>query len=67
MSKLYFYRVRGKARFWIKDFLDIHSQAVVLNGSNQMIAVSSVVPQGSVLGHKPLSLSLSLSLSVLLT
>ena len=34
MSKLYFYGVRGKLRFWIKDFLDIHSQAVVLNGSN---------------------------------
>ena len=53
ISKLHFYGIRGKTLSWVKDFLDSRSrsQAVVLNGVNSdKIAVSSGVPQGSVLG-----------------
>ena len=49
ISKLHFYGIRDKTLSWIKDFLDSRSQAV--NGVNSdKIAVSSGVPQGSVLG-----------------
>ena len=41
----------GKTLSWVKDFLDSRSQAVVLNGvKSDKIAVSSGVPQASVLG-----------------
>ena len=32
ISKLHFYRIRGKTLRWVTDFLDSRSQAVVLNG-----------------------------------
>ena len=32
ISKLYFYGIWGKTLSWVRDFLDSHSQAVVLNG-----------------------------------
>ena len=35
ISKLHFYKIRGKALSWDKDFLDSRSQAVVLMESNQ--------------------------------
>ena len=51
ISKLHFYGIRGNTLFRIKDFLDSRSQAVVLNGiKSDKIAMSSGVPQGSVLG-----------------
>ena len=51
ISKLHFYGIRGKTLSWIKDFLKTRSQAIVLNGiKSDKIAVSSSVPQGSVLG-----------------
>ena len=51
ISKLHFYGIRGKISSWVKDFLDSCSQAVVLNGvKSNKVAVSSDVPQGSVLG-----------------
>ena len=51
ISKLHCYGFRGRTLSWVKDFLDSRSQAVVLNGDkSDKIAVSSGVPQGSVLG-----------------
>ena len=51
ISKLHFYGIRGKTLSWVKDFWDSRSQAVVLNGvKSDKIAVSSGVPQVSVLG-----------------
>ena len=51
LSKLHFYGIRGNILNWIKDFLDNRTQSVILNGTNSdNIAVSSGVPQGSVLG-----------------
>ena len=51
LSKLHFYDIRGNILNWIKDFLDNRTQSVILNGTNSdNIAVSSGVPQGSVLG-----------------
>ena len=51
--QLHLYGIWGKTLSWIKDVLDSCSQAVVLNGvkSDKIhVAVSSGVPQGSVLG-----------------
>ena len=46
ISKLHFYGIRGKTLSWVKDFLDSHSQSVILNGvKSDKIAVSSGVPQ----------------------
>ena len=51
ISKLHFYGILGKTLNWVKDFLNSCSQAVVLNTvKSDKIAVSSGVPQGSVLG-----------------
>ena len=51
LSKLNFYAIRGNILNWIKDFLDNRTQSFILNGTNSdHIAVSSGVPQGSVLG-----------------
>ena len=51
LLKLHFYGIRGNILNWIKDFLDNRTQSVILNGTNSdNIAVSSGVPQGSVLG-----------------
>ena len=50
LLKLHFYGIRGNILNWIKDFLDNRTQLGILNGSNSHnIAVSSGVPQGSVL------------------
>ena len=50
LFKLHFYGIRENILNWIKDFLDNRTQSVILNGSNSHnIAVSSGVPQGSVL------------------
>ena len=51
ISKLHFYGIGGKTLNWIKDFLDSRSQAVIVKGvKSDKIAVSSGVPQGSVIG-----------------
>ena len=51
LLKLHFYGIRGNILNWIKDFLDNRTQSVILNGTNSdNVAVSSGVPQGSVLG-----------------
>ena len=53
LSKLHFYGIRGNILNLIKDFLDNRAQSVILNGTNSdNIAVSSGVPQGSVLISK---------------
>ena len=50
LHKLHFYSIRGNILNWIKYYLDNRTQSVILNGSNSRdIAVSSGVPQGSVL------------------
>ena len=50
LHKLHFYSIRVNILDWIKDYLDNRTQSVILNGSNSHnIAVSSGVPQGSVL------------------
>ena len=51
LLKLHFYGIRGNILNWMKDFLDNRTQSVILNVTNSdNIAVSSGVPQGSVLG-----------------
>ena len=50
LHKLLFYSIRGNILNWINYYLDNRTQSVILNGSNSRdIAVSSGVPQGSVL------------------
>ena len=51
LLKLHFLGVRGKLLSWIRDFLTGRTQRVVLEGkSSRVAAVSSGVPQGTVLG-----------------
>ena len=47
----YMTMVRGPALKWVKEFLDNRHQSVIVNGSSsEPIPVSTVVPQGSMLG-----------------
>ena len=51
MEKISACGIKGKARGWIQDFLTNRTQRVVVNGStSQEGAVTSGIPQGSVLG-----------------
>ena len=51
ISKIHFYGIRDKKLNWVKDVLDSRSKAVALNGvKTDKIALTSGVPQGSVLG-----------------
>ena len=51
IKKLEAYGIKESLLLWIKDFLNGRSQQVVLNGlASETFAVSSGVPQGSVLG-----------------
>jgi hypothetical protein len=51
LHKLTFYGIGGKTNSWIKAFLSCRSQKVSVNGTHSSpIAVTSGVPQGSVLG-----------------
>jgi len=49
--KLHGYGIRGPTLKWVQGFLDNHHPSVIANGSSsEPTAVSSGVPQGSVLG-----------------
>ena len=50
-AKLHHYGVRGNTLSWIKSFLANREQQVILDGTkSNSAAVSSVVPQGTILG-----------------
>ena len=49
--KLYKYGICGSVNRWIKNWLEVRTQTVVLEGQRSMsVSVDSGVPQGSVLG-----------------
>ena len=51
MEKISACGIKGKARGWTQDFLTDRTQRVVVNGTtSQEGAVTSGIPQGSVLG-----------------
>ena len=51
LHKIYHYGIRGNTHKWIKEFLNVREQKVVLDGCISRTApVKSGVPQGSVLG-----------------
>jgi len=51
LSKLQFYGIQGKTLAWIESWLTNSSQSVIVDGvCSSLVAVTSGVPQGTVLG-----------------
>ena len=51
LSKLQFYGIQGKTLAWIESWLTNRSQSVIVEGvCSSSVAVTSGVPQGTVLG-----------------
>ena len=51
LSKLQFYGIQGKTLAWIESWLTNRSQSVTVDGvCSSSVAVTSGVPQGTVLG-----------------